>query len=91
LIEIGKAGITRCTGLDLEELRIDCWNRDNRKCVVCLRPVRIFSGGFDSMHMAHIQGRGAGGGDVLENVYTKCMDCHMGLEHQPKAVPRKVR
>jgi hypothetical protein len=91
LIEVGKAGIVRLTGLDLEALRIDCWNKCERKCVVCLRPLRLFSGGFDSMHMAHVQGRGAGGGDVIENVVAKCMDCHIGLEHRPKAVPKKVR
>jgi 5-methylcytosine-specific restriction endonuclease McrA len=81
----------RLVGLELEQLRIDCWNRDGRRCVICLRPVRLKAGSFDSLHMAHVKGRGAGGPDVLENVVAKCMDCHSGLEHNPKSVPKKVR
>jgi 5-methylcytosine-specific restriction endonuclease McrA len=89
-VKVGKLGIVRLTGGDLEELRRQCYERDDRRCVACGVFVEWESGFWTSMHMAHIVGRGRGGSDVLDNVQTKCAGHHW-QEHNPKAVPRKVR
>lgn len=81
----GKTGRIRLKGDVLKALRRQCWLRDGKRCVVCLRCVNL-----ESFEMAHIVGRGAGGSDVLENVQTKCGfgGCHY-REHNPKALPRR--
>ncbi len=79
----GKLGRIRLKGDALAALRRECFTRDNWRCVDCGKPVSWVSG-----HMAHIQSRGAGGSDVIDNVLTKCADCHW-KEHNPKAVPSK--
>jgi 5-methylcytosine-specific restriction endonuclease McrA len=88
MIKIGKLGIERRTGRHLDELRRDVFLRDNERCVICKTRVIWQAGFFDSMHLAHIRSRGAGGSDTPENVRTLCMRCHM-LEHNPKSVPPK--
>lgn len=77
---VGKLGIVRLRGKDLFQLRTNCWIRDLMRCVDC--GVRTcweprFNGDPEAYDMAHIQSRGAGGSDVLENVVTKCHRCHM--------------
>lgn len=89
-ISVGKLGIVRLTGRDLELLRQDCYDRDDHCCVTCGRWVRFERGYEDSMHMAHVRGK-RNNGDVLENVKTKCGHCHLVLEHNPKSVPPKER
>jgi len=89
VIEVGNTGRVRLKGLELEQMRWNCYVRDEGRCVVCQRRLRFERGGFNSMHMAHVEGRGAGGSDTLENVQTKCFDCHIVLEHNPKSVPSK--
>ena len=81
----GKLGVIRLKGSELTRLRMRCWLRDDKRCVVCMRCVN-----FESFEMAHIVGRGRGGSDILENVQTKCGfgGCHYA-EHNPKAVPRR--
>ncbi len=59
-------------------------NEQNLQCQDC--GVRTFyAARFDgdsyAYDMAHIKSRGAGGSDVIENVKTKCHECHM-REHQ---------
>jgi 5-methylcytosine-specific restriction endonuclease McrA len=81
----GWLGRIRLKGLAMADLRRQCFTRDGWKCVECARPVSWATG-----HMAHIKSRGAGGSDVLENVRTKCAECHHA-EHNPKAVPAKAR
>lgn len=66
----------RLKGKDMEGLRRECFKRDNYTCVQCKIPVSWATG-----HMAHIKSHGAGGSDVLENVRTKCRDCHLNKEH----------
>ena len=43
--------------------------------------------------MAHVQGKGAGGSDTLDNVRVLCREHHMDFEHnaQGKPIPRKPR
>lgn len=88
---IGKTGTIRLSGVNLTRLRDDCYFRDGGMCTKCGVWLRKERGYRDSMHMAHIQGRGAGGSDVIENVTSKCAHCHLVLEHNPKSVPPKAR
>jgi 5-methylcytosine-specific restriction endonuclease McrA len=81
----GKLGRIRLKGEALAALRRQCFTRDGWSCVDCGRGI-----GWASGHMAHIKSRGSGGSDVIENVRTKCGDCH-DAEHHPKAVPPKSR
>lgn len=89
-IRVGKVGIIRRTGEALTQLRWDCYYRDGQRCVTCKRWVRFESGEWDSMHMAHVRNKRMYG-DTLDNVRTKCGECHLVLEHNPKSVPKKVR
>lgn len=90
MIRVGKLGIVRLTGPDLEALRRQRYELDSRRCVTCKRWVRFERGEEDSMHMAHVQNKRMYG-DTLANVRTKCGYCHLVLEHNPKSVPPKGR
>jgi 5-methylcytosine-specific restriction endonuclease McrA len=90
----------RLKGAALEQLRRDCFERDGYRCqgfihsecglwFTCRKLVT-----WESGHMAHIVSRGRGGPDVIDNVVTKCGDCHIGIEHSYgpsgiKPCPRK--
>jgi 5-methylcytosine-specific restriction endonuclease McrA len=76
----GRLGIVRLYGKDLESLRRDCWLRHNETCQTCGERVYYqarFDGDPRAYDMAHIQSRGSGGSDTLENVRCKCHSCHM--------------
>ena len=80
MIKVGKLGIVRLTGKDLEKLRDDCWERDRGRCQACGDFVYYsprWDGDTLAFDMAHIKSRGAGGSDTLENVRTLCHKCHM--------------
>jgi 5-methylcytosine-specific restriction endonuclease McrA len=86
MIKTGKLGIVRCTGKDLADLRLACWERDKGRCQECGEALYYqprFGGDPLGYDMAHIKSRGAGGSDVLENVRCLCHQCHM-LEHSGK-------
>jgi 5-methylcytosine-specific restriction endonuclease McrA len=89
VIRVGKLGIVRLTEEDLEQLRRQCYERDQGKCVVCGVKLRWEPGYWDSMHMAHVRTK-RNNGDTLDNVQAKCPGHHW-QEHNPKAVPRKAR
>ena len=79
-VRVGKLGIVRLTGKDLEKLRRDCWYRDNFTCAACLTATNYeprYTGDPRAYDMAHIKSRGAGGSDVLDNVRALCHSCHM--------------
>jgi 5-methylcytosine-specific restriction endonuclease McrA len=78
----GKLGVIRLKGPALAALRRARFILDRWKCVDCGRPVSWASG-----HLSHLVSRGAGGSDVIENVRTKCGDCHLVGSHNPKSVP----
>jgi len=65
---------------------------DGRRCVDCGRPVILERGYWNSMHLMHIRGKGAGGDWSMDNLATGCLDCH-GKRHNAggKPVPRKPR
>jgi 5-methylcytosine-specific restriction endonuclease McrA len=86
LIRKGKTGRIRRTGADISELRWQAYLRAEKKCEVC--GVHVSFDGSHRMEMAHVEGRGRGGSDVLENVRCLCSECHQA-EHNPKAVPGK--
>lgn len=93
MITIGKLGIVRCTGIHLTMLRAACFARDEYFCQSCRRWVSEEAPEWadNRAHMAHIQGRGRGGSDTLENVRTLCRACHIDGEHRGgKPVPVKV-
>ena len=90
MIRIGKAGIERRTGKDLDALRTACYERDGYCCRQCGRRVvrrPIWEVTADRAEMAHLRGK-RNHGDTLANVRTLCFLCHH-QEHNPKAVPRK--
>ena len=97
-VRVGKTGRIRLTGRALTELRQACFCRDKFLCRECGRMVawdvadaeRGF--GIPVGEMAHIQSRGAGGSDILENVRTLCPKCHRD-EHNAggKPCPKKER
>lgn len=90
-ITVGKLGIIRCTGVHLTMLRNECFARDEHLCQECGRWVSTTAPEWadNRAHMAHIEGRGRGGSDVLNNVQTLCRACHMEGQHNPKSVPKK--
>lgn len=87
----------RLTGAALEKLRRDCFERDSYRCQHVIRtPICDLKGyttgmsmldkcanfvSWESGHMAHIIARSLGGADSLENIITKCADCHLRREH----------
>ena len=90
-ITIGHLGIVRLTGDDLTALRASCFVRDHFRCSECDRRVSPLAPEWaDSRaHMAHIEGRGVGGSDVLSNVQTLCGEHHRA-EHCPRPVRSKT-
>lgn len=91
---VGKLWIVRLVGKDIRELRMACYLRDRGNCQHenCLYPQLparydpLYDGDPLAYDMAHIQSRGAGGSDVLDNVVTKHHACHME-EHQKGRKP----
>lgn len=88
--EPGNLGIVRLYRKAKTKLRRECYQRDHERCVDCGRWVPFGGPLTVRMHMAHIVGLGRGGSDVITNVRTKCYDCHIVKEHNPKSVPAKV-
>jgi len=88
-VTTGKLGKVRLSGEELTTLRTQCFVRDKFHCRECGRRVSPFSPEWapNRAHMAHIEGRGSGGSDELSNVTTKCRECHIVNEHNPKSVP----
>ena len=81
----GKLGRIQLKGKPMEKLRRERFTLDGWCCVDCGRPVSWASG-----HLAHVQSRGAGGSDTIENTRTKCLGCH-NAEHNcgGRPLPRK--
>jgi 5-methylcytosine-specific restriction endonuclease McrA len=73
--------VIRVKGKAMEKLRRECFERDGYRCVVCGAWVIWERDLPRSGHMAHVIGRGRGGPDVIDNVLTKCAECHIGIEH----------
>lgn len=85
--KVGKMGIVRLYGPDLEALRRECFARDRYRCKEC---DCLLGMGFDCLprpEMAHIRTK-RNNGDTLDNVRTLCPTCHH-REHNPKVVPAK--
>jgi hypothetical protein len=76
----------------MEELRIECYERDGGKCVECGKPLRFEAGYWDSMHMAHIKNKRMYG-DTISNVRSLCLWHHLAGDHNcgGKPVPKKVK
>lgn len=88
--------VIRLCGTALAHLRYQRWVRDLCRCQAILEDGKsvcgvevYFQARFDgdplAFDMSHIQSRGAGGSDTLENVRTKCHSCHMA-EHNGRTL-----
>jgi hypothetical protein len=93
----GKLGIVRVVGKDMEAVRREVFERDGYRCqhdlgdgVICLSAVVFERGEWNSGHLAHIRAK-RNNGDLASNLLTKCIHCHLVLEHNPKSVPPKVK
>ena len=80
----GKTGRIRLTGEELTALRRKVFERDGYKCVICELKVT-----WESGELMHIQSRGRGGSDTMENTECGCKWCH-NYDHRPKAIRSKV-
>ena len=82
---------TRLKGDDLTALRLQRFDMDGWRCRTCGRKV---DDDLPDWHprkaqLRHIEGRGRGGSDTIENTETSCGECHFRWEHTPKAIRRK--
>lgn len=80
----GKLGRVRLKDEQLENMRRSRFTMDGWRCVDCGRAVGRLSG-----HLSHEVSRGAGGSDTIENTRTRCGECHLVHQHNPKSVPAK--
>lgn len=76
----------RLKGKKLTDLRTRCWERDEGKCVDCGDPIPLEGDVFTRMHMAHVQNKRMYG-DNLDNVRSKCYECHIVKEHNAGGKP----
>lgn len=67
----------------MTQLRREVFFRDGYRCARCNRRVTWNTG-----HLAHIIARSKGGSDTLGNTECSCEDCHIGDEHNPRAVAK---
>ena len=89
-IRVGKLGIIRRTGKDLEELRAECFERDRGVCQDC-RVATLFGAPHEhphSFHMAHYRGK-RNNGDTLDNVRCLCAAIATGRNTHPEDLYRK--
>jgi|HubBroStandDraft_1064217.scaffolds.fasta_scaffold13278_2 5-methylcytosine-specific restriction endonuclease McrA len=86
----------RLKGVDLYQLRTDCYYRDNGMCQRCgkLTYLALPYTAPNSAHMSHKTAKGRGG-DSLSNVEILCGDCHRRFHNygpsMEKPCPRKVQ
>ena len=68
---------------EMKKLRLECMQRDKGRCRECRVGVTDHLPDWHPLkaHIAHIQGRGANGADVIGNVLLLCGDCHR-RQHQ---------
>ena len=93
----GKLGIVRLYGDDLAALRRRVYERDKGQCQFveekggrCLKALPFDGDVFTRAHMAHIQGKGAGGSDTEANTMIACYFHHIVVMHcGGKVVPAK--
>jgi hypothetical protein len=81
----------RLDAAGMKQLREFAFNRSNAQCENSVDgercDTRIYWGSF---HLAHIEGRGRGGSDVLVNVLAACPKCHDDdTHHRRKLQPHK--
>lgn len=78
-IKVYKSGRKRLTGIDLQMLRLHRLQIDEGKCVYCGTRVDDSLPEYHPLKydLMHVQGRGAGGSDTIENTRTGCHECHM--------------
>jgi hypothetical protein len=80
-VTVGKTGRIRLRRKALEALRMARFEYDGFRCQWKGCGVKVCWDGPNAGHLAHIQSRGAGGSDTMENTRTLC-EVHHRLEHQ---------
>ena len=81
-----KQKTIRLKGKAYTEFRAKVFEKYGGKCQKCRCKAPLYDqdGQFSWKtcgHVSHIKGRGAGGGDVMENVKWLCPKCHLQGEH----------
>ncbi len=81
----------RLEGDDLTALRQQRFDMDGWKCKTCGRKVYDDEPDWSprKAQLRHIQGRGVGGSDTIENTETSCQECHFRWEHHPRVIAKK--
>jgi hypothetical protein len=87
---VGKLGIVRLTGKDLQALRRARFEFDDYRCQCS--PNCGVAVTWESGDLAHIKSRGAGGSDTLDNTRTMLHEHHMRSHNAGgRPLPRKAR
>jgi hypothetical protein len=85
---VGKAGIVRLHGEDMEALWQASWSRSGGMCERCGMLLNRYSKNpMTRAELSHVRTK-RNNGDGLDNVQMLCGECHHSL-HNPKVVPRK--
>ena len=87
-----KPGIVRVKGKKMDALRMFVFLRDKGCCTKCGRRVALTEEDatwrMPTMHLAHIRNK-RNHGDTPENTRSRCPECHLVGDHNPKSVPPK--
>lgn len=83
-VTVGKCtGQVRMYGPAWDAVREQVWTREHGICQDCGKSVILQKGHWQTMHAAHIHGKGAGGDDLPGNIRCLCLECH-SVEHSGK-------
>lgn len=85
---VGKLGIVRLAGKDMESLRQAAYDRSMGLCEMKLKGCEKYAG-WISGNLAHVRTK-RNNGDTIDNVLWACAHCHI-QSHNPKACPPKLK
>ena len=74
-----------------DEIREQVWRDASGRCDKCGKSVMLLAGYWASMHLHHVQTRGAGGSWERSNLRCLCLGCHMDIHSGGKPCPPKER
>lgn len=81
----------RLSGPEMAELRQEVFARSGGRCENAIEGCRCASRiSWGSFHLAHLESRGRGGSDTLENTLAACWECHEAdTHHRRKLQPHE--